>query len=116
MEVLVQDIADRAKTSGRKELRNKRALRNDLAESSTAKSIFRGVMSERTATVSLAELVSVSPAFTRYLYSRAGQAEVKGGTANARTAQTSIYKALEKRRSGTTEYAVESGQISAVIN
>lgn len=70
----------------------------------------------------MAELPSVSPAFTRYLYSRArqgtqaGQSEVKASTAHASATHTSTYRALDKGRKATTEYTAESGLIPAVIN
>lgn len=102
--VLVEEIATRAgKIIGSKQPRQKRALRNDLVELSPVEWIFRQVMSERTTTVSQEGLASVSPAFTGYLYGRAGHAEVKTSTAHARTVQTSTYSATETSRQGTTE-------------
>lgn len=70
----------------------------------------------------LAELASVSPSFTRYLYGRegqgtqAGQGEVKGSTPCTRTSYISTYSAPEKRGRGTREYAAECEWITAVIN
>lgn len=119
VEVLVPDDTARAKKRAPPQ---KRALRNDLAELSPAETIFQRLTSERTATVSLAELASVSPAFKRYLYGRAGQTghagqqEEKASPVHARNTRASPQAARGRNQQGETEYAAESGLIPAVIN